>query len=154
MSCRVQWHSLPYHPGWVLEVCPLCGLNKPPSCSFVLVAFGRSMGGIYPGLSVARTGRDHLPPASALYGGSSVQGQGDDALTLSVPVLWGFPGGAGQGQPRPIFCLSPPRISYKVIYSWLLLVLGLEFQRWNQTVIQSWLLLVPCLETFSQRYRD
>ena len=40
-----------------------------------LVAVGRSMGGIYPGQSAARTSYDHCPPTSALHGGSAVQGQ-------------------------------------------------------------------------------
>ena len=26
---------------------------------------------------------------------------------------WGFPGGASQGQPSPVFCSGPPGLSYK-----------------------------------------
>lgn len=56
------------------------------------------------------------------------------ALTWSEGVhcvcwLWGFPGGTGQGQPLPVFCLGPSSMSYKVICSWLLLVLGLDVPR-------------------------
>ena len=29
--------------------------------------------------------------------------------------LWGFLGGAGQGQPLTVFCLGPPCMSYKAI---------------------------------------
>ena len=45
------------------------------------------------------------------------------------------------------------RVSYKVIYRWLLLVLGLEVPRRGQEVNQSWLLLVPDLGPLSERYR-
>ena len=33
MSYREQWHSLPYHPSWVLEAHHLYGLSTPSSCS-------------------------------------------------------------------------------------------------------------------------
>ena len=117
MSCRVQWHILPYHPNWVLEVCPACGLSTP-SYSWALVVVGRTMGGIYPGQSAARTGCDHWPPNSALHGGSAVQGQGGAAPVWSVAVHWvcwpwGFPGGAGQGQPLPVSCLRHPSWAIK-----------------------------------------
>ena len=45
----------------------------------LVVAIGRSMGGIYPSQSAAGIGYDHLPPASALWEGSAVQGQGGGA---------------------------------------------------------------------------
>ena len=89
------------------------------------------MGEIYPGQSAAGTGCDHLPPTSALCVGSAVQGQGGGGLMWSVAIhwvhrLWGFPGGADQGQPSPVFHLGPPCMNYKAICRWLLLVLGLE----------------------------
>ena len=59
VSCMVQWHSLPYHPSWVLEVQPPCGLSTPSSCNWALVAIGRSMGGIYKGQVTASIGSDH-----------------------------------------------------------------------------------------------
>ena len=76
-----------------------------------LVASGRSMGGIYPGQSAARTGGDYLPPSSTFPGGSTVQRQGGGAWKWSVAVHWvrwpwGFLDGAGQGQPPPVFCLG------------------------------------------------
>ena len=80
-----------------------------------------------------------------------MQGQGGAAPTLSVAVywvsmLWCFLGGAGQGQPPPVFHPEPPCMSYKAICRWLLLVLGLEIPRGNQTLNLGWLLLVPGLE--------
>ena len=68
---------LSYHPSWVLEVYPSCGLSTISSRSSALVAVGRSMGGICPGQSAARTVR---------CGASAMQGQGGGALTLSVVV--------------------------------------------------------------------
>ena len=56
--------------------------------------------------------------------------------------LWGLPEGMGQGQPLPVFCKGPFSISYKVICRWLLLVLGLEVPRRDQTVNPSQMLLV------------
>ena len=53
--------------------------------------------------------------------------------------LWGFLGGAGQGQPPPVFCLGPPCLS------WLLFMLGLEIPRRSLSVNLGWLLLVPGL---------
>ena len=102
-----------------------------------MAAVGRSMGGIYPGQSAARIGCDHLPPISALH----VQGQGSGAPMWSVAVHWvrwpwGFPGGAGQAQPPPVFCLGPPCLS------WLLFMLGLEIPRRSLSVNLGWLLLV------------
>ena len=46
-----------------------------------------------------------------------------------VCCLWGLPEGAGQGQPLPVFRTGPPGMSYKAIFRWLLLVLGLEVPR-------------------------
>ena len=48
-----------------------------------------------------------------------MQGKGGGALTWLVAVywgccLWGFLGGAGQGQPPPVFCPGPPFLSEKV----------------------------------------
>ena len=62
------------------------------------------MGGIYPGQLAARIGCDHLPPTSALHGGSAVQQQVGGAPMWSVAAHWvhcpwGFLGGAGQGHP-------------------------------------------------------
>ena len=77
------------------------------------------MGGIYPGLSLQGLAltTDHQP---LLSGGSAVQGQGGGTLTWSVAVHrvswpWGFLGGAGQGQPQPVFLLEPPYLSYEAI---------------------------------------
>ena len=49
-----------------------------------------------------------------------MQEKGGGALMWSVAVhrvhwLWGFKGGAGQGQPASVFCLGPPCLSYKAI---------------------------------------
>ena len=74
VSCMVQWHSLPYHPSWVLEVQPPCGLSTPSSCNWALVAIGRSMGGIYKGQVTASIGSDHWSPTSNLWGVSALQG--------------------------------------------------------------------------------
>ena len=108
------------------------------------------MGEIYPGQLAARIGCDHLLPTPALHEGSAVQGQSDRAPTWSVAVHWvhwpwGFPGGPGQGQLPPVFCLEPSSMSYKVTFRWLLLVLGLEIPRRSQAVNLGWLLLVPDL---------
>ena len=70
--------------------------------------------------SAARIGCDHWPPTSAIWG-SAVQGQGGGALTWSVAVHWvcwssGFPSGAGQVQPPPVFWLGLPFLSYKAIW--------------------------------------
>ena len=78
------------------------------------------MGGIYPGPSVARVSCDHLPPTSALCGGSAVQGHDDGALTWSVDVHWVhrpwvFPGVEGKSWPPPVFCPESPCMSYKEI---------------------------------------
>ena len=86
-----------------------------------------------------------------------MQGQGPGAPPWSIVVywvlrLWGFPGGTGQGQPPPVFCLGPPCMSYKAIYRWLLPVMGLEIPRQSQPVNLGWLLLVPCLEPLSKWY--
>ena len=75
------------------------------------------MGGIYPGQSAARVSCDHLPPIFALHGGSAMQGK-SGSLMWSVAVHWvcwpwGFQGGAGQGQPPPVFFPGPPSLSYK-----------------------------------------
>ena len=104
MSYRVQWHSLPYHPNWVLEMCPLCGLSTSSCCTWVLVAVDKSMGGTYPGQSVARTGCDHWPWTSTLHGGSAVQGQDGGApmwliIVHRVRRVWGLLGGAAQLSP-------------------------------------------------------
>ena len=95
MSCSVQWHSLPYHPSWVLEVYPSCGLSTPSSCCWALVVVGRSMGGIYPDQSAERTGCDHWPPISILRGGQLCRGSMVVlhmvcGCPLGVQVLW-FP---------------------------------------------------------------
>ena len=79
-----------------------------------------------------------------------MQRQGGGALVWSVAVhwvhrLWGFQGGAGQGQPVPMFHPGPPSMSYKAICRWLLHVLGLEVPRQSQAVNLGWLLLVPGL---------
>ena len=91
------------------------------TCSWALFAIGRSMGGIYPGQSAARTGCDHWLRLSAIHGGSAVQGQGGGALTWSVVAhwvhrLWGFPVSPGQGQPPPVFWPGPLCLSYKAIW--------------------------------------
>ena len=62
-----------------------------------------------------------------------MQVQGGVALMWSVALYWvcrlcSFLGGAGQGQPPPVFHPEPPCMSYKAICRWLLLVLGLEIQ--------------------------
>ena len=62
-------------------------------------------------------------------------------LSWSVTVywgfwLWGFLGGAGQGQPPPVFCLGTSSMSYKSTCRWLLLVLDLEVTRQYQAVNQ------------------
>ena len=49
-----------------------------------------------------------------------MQGWGGGSLTWSVivhwvPWLWDFLGGAGLGQPLPVFCLWPPCMSYKAV---------------------------------------
>ena len=44
-----------------------------------------------------------------------------------------------------MFCLGPPNMSYKVIFRWLLFVLGLVVPRRGQAVNQGQLLLVPDL---------
>ena len=49
-----------------------------------------------------------------------MQGQGVGALMWSEAIHWvcrpwGFPGGADQGQPPPVFLLGPPCLSYKTI---------------------------------------
>ena len=93
MSCRVQWHRLPYYPNWVLTVYPLCGLSTPSSSSWALIAVGQSVGDICLSQSAVRTGCDHWPPTSALCGWSVVQRQGGGALTWSVAVT----GCAGSG---------------------------------------------------------
>ena len=54
------------------------------------------------------------------HGGSAVYGQGGGALMWSIVVhwvhrLWDILGGAGQGEPRPVFCWGPPCLSYKAI---------------------------------------
>ena len=72
---------------------------------------------------------------------------GNGAPAWSVAVywvlqLWGVLGGAGQGQLLPVFYLGPLDISYKAICRWLLLVLGLEVPRRDQTVNPSQMLLV------------
>ena len=56
--------------------------------------------------------------------------------------LWGLPEGAGQGQPLPVFRTGPPGMSYKAIFRWLLLVLGLEVPRRGQAANQGCWLLV------------
>ena len=68
-----------------------------------------------------------------------MQGQGGGAPTWSVAVcwvcrLWGFLGGAGQGQPPPVFFPGSPGVSYTAVCRWLLLVLGLYY---------FWLLVEP-----------
>ena len=50
-------------------------------------------------------------------------------------------------------CILSHDISYKVIYRWLLLVLGLEVSRWGQAVYQGQLVLEPGLGQFRKRYR-
>ena len=143
MSCRYQWHSLPYHPSWVLEACPSCGLSTPTSCSWALIAVSRSMGVIYPGQLAARIGSDHWPPTSSLHGGSAVQGQG--MWFIAVHCMhwpWDFLSAAGQGQLPPVFFPGLLCLSYKAICRWLLLVLDLEIPRWSQAVNLGWLLLV------------
>ena len=99
-------------------MCSSCRLSTLSSCSWDLVAVGRSMGGIYPGQSAARTGCDHWPPTSTICGGSAVQGQGGGAPKWSVAVhwvyrLWGFLSGAGQGQPQLCFALGHPTCAIK-----------------------------------------
>ena len=69
-----------------------------------------------------------------------------------VHRLWGFLGGAGQGQPPPVFFPGPSCMSYKAIYRWLLLVLGLEGPRHSQAMNLGWLLLVLGLGPLSKRY--
>ena len=76
-----------------------------------MAAVGRSTGGIYSGQSAARPCCDHLRLTSALSGGSAVQGQVGGSPKRSVAAHWvcwpwGFLGGAGQGQPPPVFCLA------------------------------------------------
>ena len=78
------------------------------------------MGGTYLGWLAIRIGCDNLALTSALHGGSAVQGQDDVTQMWSVAVHWvhwpwGFPGGAGQGQPPSVFSLEPPCMSYKAI---------------------------------------
>ena len=85
------------------------------------------MGGIYPVQTAGSAGYDPWPATTIIHGLRKWLG---GAPMWSVTVLWvhkpwGFPGGAGQGQPPPVFCLGPLGIIYTVIYSWLLLVAGL-----------------------------
>ena len=66
---------------------------------------------LVPGLGLTEIGCDHLPPNSALCGGSAMQEQGGGAPTWPVVVhwvssSWGFPGGTGQGRLPPVFCLG------------------------------------------------
>ena len=70
-----------------------------------------------------------------------------------VQYLWNLTGTIGQGQPLPMCCLGPPNMSYKVIFRWLLFVLGLVVPRRGQAVNQGQLLLVPGLGLLSGRYR-
>ena len=91
------------------------------SCSWAFVDVGRSMGAIYPCQLAARTGCDHWLLTCTISGGSAVLGQGGGAPIWSVVVhrvhrLWGFQGGAGQGQPPLVFCLGPLCMSYKAIW--------------------------------------
>ena len=86
-----------------------------------------------------------------------MQRQGGGAPTWSVAVhwvcrLWGFPGGADQGQPLPVFCPGAASISYKAICRWLLLVLGLDTASRGLAVSQGQLLLVLGLVPLSERY--
>ena len=53
----------------------------------------------------------------------------------SIAVHWVLLGGAGKGQPPPVFCPGPPSVNYKAICRWLILVLGLEVPRQSQIVI-------------------
>ena len=60
--------------------------------------------------------------------------QGGGAPVWSVAVhwvhrLWGFPGGAGQGQPPPLFGLWATLHELYSNLRWLLLVLGLEIPK-------------------------
>ena len=66
--------------------------------------------------------------------------------------LWSLPGGAGQGQPPPVFYPEPPNTSYKVC-RWLLLVLGMEVCRRGQALNQGWELLVSGRGPLSEKYR-
>ena len=75
------------------------------------------MGGIYPGQSAARIGCDHLPSTSVLPGGSGMQGQGAPTWSVAIHWVcwsWGFPGGGGQFQPPPEFCLGHPAWALKL----------------------------------------
>ena len=130
---------LAYHPSWVLEVYPSCGLSTISSRSSALVAVGRSMGGICLDQSAARIGYDPLQPTSALCGDSAVQGQGGGAQMWSGAVHWvhrpwGFLDGTGQGQPPLVFCPGPTLPELESSLRWLLLVLGLEISKQSQAV--------------------
>ena len=54
--------------------------------------------------------------------------------------------------PRSVFCPGSHSISYKTIWRWLLLVLGLNVPRWSQTVNQGQPLLEPGLGQLGKRY--
>ena len=71
---------------------------------------------------LARTCCGHWAPTSALCGGLAMQRQGGGSPKWTVAVhwvhrLWGFLGGAGQGQPPTVFCLGPPCLSY-LCWAW------------------------------------
>ena len=88
---------------------------------------------------------NHWPPPSALRGGSAVQGQGGGALTWSVTArwvnrLWGFPSGAGQGQPPLCFALGHPNWGIKQ-YQMAATYAGLGDFQTKPTVNLGWLLL-------------
>lgn len=74
-------------------------------------------------------------------------------LKLSVLVLGslGRGSGAGQSQLLPMPCIGSFGMSYKVIYKWFQLVLGLKVSGKSKVNNQAWLLLVLGLGSLTKR---
>ena len=107
MSYREQWHSLPYHPSWVLEAHHLYGLSTPSSCSccWLLLADqweGFTQASQLQGLAVT-TNHQPLPSVEdQLCSGRVVVLQRGLAVYL-VRWPWGFLGGAATVSPYLCF---------------------------------------------------